>query len=86
MRKLLFIVLAFTACLLFPEGGDGVRIRQQAPVSNIRRDEAGEGIRRRVFGTFCGQKVQSIPQAKLAVDRRPKSGGNPNGQRSRRPV
>ena len=31
MRKLLFIVLAFTACLLFPEGGDGACIRQQAP-------------------------------------------------------
>ena len=31
MRKLLFIVLAFTACLLFPEGGDGACIRQEAP-------------------------------------------------------
>ena len=31
MRKLLFIVVAFTACLLFPEGGDGACIRQQAP-------------------------------------------------------
>ena len=31
LRKLVFIVLAFTACLLFPEGGDGACIRQQAP-------------------------------------------------------
>ena len=44
MRKLLFIVLAFTACLLFPEGGDGVRIRQQAPsaafsAGDVRADQ-----------------------------------------------
>ena len=31
MRKLFFILLAFTGCLLFSEGGDGACIRQQAP-------------------------------------------------------
>ncbi len=36
MRKLLFIVLAFTACLLFPEGGDGACIRQR-PLRPSRR-------------------------------------------------
>ena len=35
MRKLLFIVLAFTACLLFPEGGDGACIRQQANIFHV---------------------------------------------------
>lgn len=44
MRNLLFIVLAFTACLLFSEGGDGVRIRQQAPsaafsAGDVRADQ-----------------------------------------------
>ncbi len=47
---------------------------RRAPVSNVRRDEVGEGIRRRVFGTFCGQKVHHSPRAKTAVNRRPKSG------------
>ncbi|MDR3938247.1 MAG: hypothetical protein Q3X52_09580, partial [Alistipes sp.] len=40
---------------------------RRAPVSNVRRDEVGEGIRRGVFGTFCGQKVQSTPQRKTAI-------------------
>jgi hypothetical protein len=47
---------------------------RRAPVSNVRRDEVGEGICRGVFGTFCGQKVQSTPRAKTAVNSRPKSG------------
>ena len=40
---------------------------RRAPVSNVRRDEVGEGIRRGVFGTFCGQKVQSTPQGKTVI-------------------
>ena len=47
---------------------------RRAPVSNVRRDEVGEGIRRGVFGTFCGQKVHHLPRAKTAVNSRPKSG------------
>ena len=47
---------------------------RRAPVSNVRRDKVGKGIRRGVFGTFCGQKVQSTPRAKTAVNSRPKSG------------
>lgn len=35
MRKLLFIVLAFTACLLFPEGGDGACIRQPGALCSL---------------------------------------------------
>ena len=35
--------------------------------ANVRRDEVGAGICRGVFGTFCGQKVQSTPRAKTAV-------------------
>ena len=40
---------------------------RRAPVSNVRRDEVGEGIRRGVFGTFCGQKVQSTPRGKTVI-------------------
>ena len=32
---------------------------RRAPVSNVRRDKVGGGIRRGVFGTFCGKKVQN---------------------------
>ena len=40
---------------------------RRAPVSNVSRDEVSGGFCRGVFGTFCGQKVQSTPQAKTAV-------------------
>ena len=49
---------------------------RRAPVSNVRRDKVGKGIRRGVFGTFCGQKVQSTPRAKTAVNSRPKAANN----------
>ena len=36
---------------------------RRAPVSNVRRDKVGGGIRRGVFGTFCGQKYK-VPRGR----------------------
>ena len=49
---------------------------RRAPGASVRRDEVGAGICRGVFGTFCGQNVQSTPRAKTAVNSRPKAANN----------
>jgi len=63
-----------------------VRAAPKTPLlrgANVRRDEVGEGICRRVFGTFCGQKVHKLPRAETAVNRRPKSGKEQPAKRAK---
>ena len=50
------------------------------PFRTLDGTEAGEGIRRRVFGTFCSQKVHNPPRGKTAVNHRSKNGNIPGAK------